>query len=61
MNGKELANAYSELNDPIDQLEKIPGSTKLKDKGDDEAMFKIRTLSVRWNMACLLLPEWVLE
>lgn len=39
VNGKELANAYSELNDPIDQLERFKDQVKLKDKGDDEAMF----------------------
>ncbi len=39
VNGKELANAYSELNDPIDQLERFRDQIKLKDKGDDEAMF----------------------
>lgn len=39
VNGKEMANAYSELNDPIDQLERFQEQVKLKDKGDDEAMF----------------------
>jgi len=39
VNGKELANAYSELNDPIDQLERFQDQIRLKDKGDDEAMF----------------------
>ncbi|MDP3453445.1 MAG: lysine--tRNA ligase [Bacteroidales bacterium] len=39
VNGKELANAYSELNDPIDQLERFREQVKLKDQGDDEAMF----------------------
>lgn len=37
--GKELCNAYSELNDPIDQLERFQEQLRLKDKGDDEAMF----------------------
>ena len=37
-NGKELANAYSELNDPIDQEERFIDQMKLADKGDDEAM-----------------------
>lgn len=39
VNGKELANAYSELNDPIDQLERFQDQLKLAEKGDDEAMF----------------------
>ncbi len=39
VNGKELANAYSELNDPIDQLERFKEQLKLAEKGDDEAMF----------------------
>ena len=39
INGKEVANAYSELNDPIDQLERFEEQLKLSQKGDDEAMF----------------------
>ena len=39
VNGKELANAYSELNDPLDQLERFEDQLKLSEKGDDEAMF----------------------
>ena len=38
INGKELANAYSELNDPIDQEQRFVDQMKLADKGDDEAM-----------------------
>ncbi len=39
VNGKELCNAYSELNDPIDQLERFQEQARLSEKGDDEAMF----------------------
>jgi len=37
--GKEIANAYTELNDPIDQLQRFEDQLKLSEKGDDEAMF----------------------
>ncbi len=39
VNGKELANAYTELNDPIDQLERFEEQARLAEKGDDEAMW----------------------
>jgi len=38
-NGKEIANAYSELNDPIDQRERFEAQLQLMERGDDEAMF----------------------
>ena len=39
VNGKELANAYSELNDPVDQLNRFREQASLSERGDDEAMF----------------------
>jgi lysyl-tRNA synthetase class 2 len=39
INGKEVANAYSELNDPLEQRERFEDQLKLKERGDDEAMF----------------------
>jgi lysyl-tRNA synthetase class 2 len=39
VNGKEIANAYSELNDPIDQRERFEAQVRLMERGDDEAMF----------------------
>jgi lysyl-tRNA synthetase class 2 len=39
VNGKEIANAYTELNDPIDQRERFEEQLKLMERGDDEAMF----------------------
>jgi lysyl-tRNA synthetase, class II len=39
INGREIANAYSELNDPIDQMERFQEQLRLSEKGDDEAMF----------------------
>ena len=49
VNGKELANAYSELNDPIDQKERFEEQVKLAEKGDDEAM-----LSYAWCWAFVI-------
>jgi lysyl-tRNA synthetase class 2 len=39
VNGKEMANAYSELNDPVDQRERFEEQLKLMERGDDEAMY----------------------
>jgi lysyl-tRNA synthetase class 2 len=39
VNGKEVANAYSELNDPVDQRERFEEQSRLMERGDDEAMF----------------------
>src|ERR1700712_5432957 len=39
INGKEIANAYTELNDPIDQRERFEEQVTLMERGDDEAMF----------------------
>jgi lysyl-tRNA synthetase class 2 len=39
VNGKEMANAYSELNDPLEQRERFEDQVKLMERGDDEAMF----------------------
>jgi lysyl-tRNA synthetase class 2 len=39
INGKEIANAYSELNDPIDQMDRFQDQLRLSEKGDNEAMF----------------------
>jgi lysyl-tRNA synthetase class 2 len=39
VNGKEIANAYSELNDPVEQRERFGEQVKLMERGDDEAMF----------------------
>ena len=59
VNGKEVANAYSELNDPIDQLERFQDQLKLQERGDDEAMYIDYDLYAHWNTACRRLPVWV--
>ena len=55
VNGKEIANAYTELNDPIDQRERFEEQMKLSEKGDDEAIRVYRSMIFyeHWNMACL--------
>ena len=53
VNGKELANAYSELNDPIDQEERFKEQLKLSEKGDDEAMFIDQDFLKARNTVCL--------
>ena len=52
VNGKELANAYSELNDPIDQEERFVEQMKLADKGDDEAMIIDQDFLRALSMVC---------
>ena len=52
--GKEIANAYSELNDPIDQRERFEEQLRLSEKGDDEAMFIDQDSCALLNMVCLL-------
>lgn len=56
VNGKELANAYSELNDPIDQRERFQEQLRLSEKGDDEAMFIdqdfLRSIGIRYASYC---------
>mgnify|MGYP002228683566 CR=1 FL=1 len=58
VNGKELCNAYSELNDPIDQLERFQEQLRLSEKGDDEAMFMTWTSSAHSSTACRPARVW---
>ena len=60
VNGKEIANAYSELNDPIDQRERFEEQVKLMERGDDEAMFIDYDFLRALNMACRQHLELVL-
>ena len=59
VNGKELANAYSELNDPLDQEERFKEQMRLADKGDDEAMIIDQDFLRALHMVCLLHPASV--
>lgn len=59
VNGKELCNAYSELNDPIDQLERFEDQMKLSEKGDDEAMIIDKDFVRALEYGMLLLRVWV--
>ncbi len=61
VNSKELCNAYTELNDPIDQVNRFKEQLKLSEKGDDEAMYIDYDFVRALNMVCLRLPEWELE
>jgi lysyl-tRNA synthetase class 2 len=54
INGKEIANAYSELNDPIDQRARFEEQVKLMERGDDEAMFIDHDFCAHWSMVCRL-------
>ena len=58
INGKELANAYSELNDPIDQRKRFEEQALLMERGDDEAMFIDHDFCVRLNMECPNQRHW---
>jgi lysyl-tRNA synthetase class 2 len=52
INGKEMANAYTELNDPIDQRERFEQQAKLMERGDEEAMYIDYDFLAPLNMAC---------
>lgn len=60
MNGKEIANAYTELNDPIDQRERFEEQLKLAARGDEEAMVMDSDFYYQWNMVCHLRLDWEL-
>ena len=59
VNGKEVANAYSELNDPIDQLERFQDQLKLQERGDDEAMYIDYDFVRALEYGMRRLPVWV--
>lgn len=58
VNGKELANAYSELNDPIDQLERFQDQLRLSERETTKPCSSIWTLYARWNTECRPLRAW---
>lgn len=61
INGKEIANAYTELNDPLDQRKRFEDQMQLSERGDDEAMFIDQDFLRALELACRLHPVWVLE
>jgi len=57
--GKEICNAFSELNDPIDQRKRFEDQVKMREAGMKKLSRLMKIFSVRWNMECL---QWqVLE
>ena len=61
INGKEVANAYTELNDPIDQLERFQEQLKLSEKGDDEGCLSTSILFGIRIWECHQPQAWALE
>lgn len=55
MVGREIANGFSELNDPEDQSARFMKQVEAKDAGDEEAMYYDSDYIARWNTACHLL------
>lgn len=56
--GHEYGNAFTELNDPVDQAERFRAQVAAKDMGDDEAMASTPTTSARWSTACRQPVAW---
>lgn len=57
INGKEIANAYTELNDPIDQRQRFEDQLRLAERGDEEAMVLDEDFYKHWNTECLQLQD----